>query len=199
MKLIWTHSTRSAPTRKSCSMWAMVGRGRGSELASLFRPLLKTIRRYGYCQWPLIYKADCKLIGYCSFVNIDDAPEIGWRLAREYWGRGLATEAAQTVFKHGTETLALQRMIATVHAADVASIRVIEKLGMMLMKRFDRDGREVMLYSMDMSDLGSCRTLQRSSCPVARQFAEWYSRWNGRQVSGTRSSRCHLFVDKFQR
>jgi len=108
-------------------------------------------RQHGYCQWPLIHKADRRLIGYCGFVNTDDAPEIGWRLVPEYWGQGLATEAAKAVFRHGTETLALQRVIANVHAANVASIRVIEKLGMTLVKRFDRDGQEVMLYSMNAS------------------------------------------------
>lgn len=111
----------------------------------------ESFRQHGYCQWPLIHKADRRLIGYCGFVNTESTPEIGWRLAPEYWGQGLATEAAQAVFKHGMATLGFQRVIATVHAANVASIRVIEKLGMTLVKRSDRDGREVMLYSTDAS------------------------------------------------
>ena len=114
---------------------------------------LETLQQHGYCQWPLIHKADGKLIGYCGFVNSDDAPEIGWRLAPEYWGQGLATEAARAVLTHGFETLGFQRVIATVQAANVASIRVIEKLGMTLVENFDRDGREVMLYSVDAGSL----------------------------------------------
>ena len=107
------------------------------------------LRENGYCQWALIHKADGKLIGYCGFVNTDDDREIGWRLAPEYWGNGLATEAARAVLKHGIETLGFQRVIATVQAANVASIRVIEKLGMTLVERFDRDGQEVLVYSVD--------------------------------------------------
>ena len=107
------------------------------------------LRENGYCQWALICKADGKLIGFCGFVNSDDAPEIGWRLAPEYWGQGLATEAARAVLNHGIETLGFQRVIATVQAANVASIRVIEKLGMTLVESFDRDGREVLVYSVD--------------------------------------------------
>ncbi len=76
-------------------------------------------------------------------------------LAPESWGQGLATEAARAIFKHGTETLGFQQVIATVQTANVASIRVIEKLGMTLVKSFDRDGREVMLYSKDTSSLKS--------------------------------------------
>jgi ribosomal-protein-alanine N-acetyltransferase len=106
-------------------------------------------REHEYCQWALIYKADGKLIGYCGFVNTNDDREIGWRLAPEYWGQGLATEAARAVLTHGIETLGFQRVIATVQTMNVASIRIIEKLGMSLVGRFDRDGREVLVYSVD--------------------------------------------------
>jgi ribosomal-protein-alanine N-acetyltransferase len=107
------------------------------------------LREHGFCQWPLIHKADGKLIGYCGVVNTDTNPEIGWRLAPEYWGQGLATEAAKAVLTHGIKTLGFQRVIATVQTANVASIRVIEKLGMTLVERYDRDGREIMLHSAD--------------------------------------------------
>ena len=105
------------------------------------------LRENGYCQWALICKADGKLIGYCGFVKSDNDSEIGWRLAPEYWGQGLATEAASRVFTHGIETLGFQRVIATVQASNLASIRIIEKLGMTLVESFDRDGQEVLVYS----------------------------------------------------
>ena len=107
------------------------------------------LQEHGYCQWALIHKADGLLIGYCGFVKSDNTPGIGWRLAPEHWGQGLATEAARAVLKHGIETLRFQRAIATVQAANVALIRVIEKLGMTLVERFDRGGREVLVYSAD--------------------------------------------------
>ena len=49
-------------------------------------------REHGFCQWALIHKVDGELIGYCGFVNSDDATEIGWRLAPEYWGKGQPCE-----------------------------------------------------------------------------------------------------------
>ena len=113
------------------------------------------LREHGFCQWPLIRKSDGKLIGYCGFVNSDDESEIGWRLASEYWGNGLATEAARAVLTHGIQTLGFPRVIATVQAANVASIRVIEKLGMTLVENFDRDGRAVLVYSVDAGCLTS--------------------------------------------
>ncbi len=107
------------------------------------------LHEHGFCQWPLIYKASQELIGSCGFVNTNTDPEIGWRLAPKYWGQGLATEGARTVLKHGIQTLGFQRVIATVEAKNVASIRIIEKLGMTLVEKFDGDGREIMLYTAD--------------------------------------------------
>lgn len=108
---------------------------------------IDTLQEHGYFQWAVIHKADQHLIGYCGFVKTTTAPEIGWRMAPEYWGQGLATEAARATLKHGIEKLGFQRVIATVQAANLASIRVIQKLGMMLEKSFDRDGREVRVYA----------------------------------------------------
>ena len=123
-----------------CLVWSRQRTGQ------FIKSAIDTSRQHGYCQWAVIHKADQQLIGYCGFVKTDTAPEIGWRLAPEYWAQGLATEAARATLKHGIETLGFQKVIATVQAANTASIRVIEKLGMTLEKSFDRDGREVLVY-----------------------------------------------------
>lgn len=107
---------------------------------------------HGFCQWPLIHKADSSLIGYCGFVMSDEAPEIGWRLARAYWGQGLATEAALAVLNHGLSTIGFERVIATVQTENAASIRVIEKLGMERETSFERDGKEVIVYAANGRD-----------------------------------------------
>lgn len=106
----------------------------------------------GFCQWPVIHKETSTLIGFCGFVPTDDGAEIGWRLAKESWGQGLATEAARAVLKHGFETLGFQRVIATVQSPNLASIRVVEKLGMKAESRFPRNGREVILFSIKNND-----------------------------------------------
>lgn len=102
----------------------------------------------GFCQWPVIDKTDAVLIGFCGLVPASHRVEIGWRLAQEAWGRGLATEAARAVLKHGFETLGFQRIIATVQSPNRASIRVAEKLGMKAESSLHRNGREVILFSI---------------------------------------------------
>ena len=56
--------------------------------------------------------------------------EIGWRLRREAWGRGFATEAARRLLDYGLEELGLAEIVADIHPGNLASIRVAEKIGM---------------------------------------------------------------------
>lgn len=105
-------------------------------------------RELGYCRWAVIHKKDAKLIGFCGYVPTDGVPEIGWRLAKEYWGRGLATEAAKNVLDFGLHTLGMRRVIATVQKRNAASLRVVEKLAMTYESSFERLGQKVLLFSI---------------------------------------------------
>ncbi|HEU4700928.1 MAG TPA: GNAT family N-acetyltransferase [Conexibacter sp.] len=70
-------------------------------------------------------------VAYPTFLpQLAERPEIGWRLARRAWGRGLATEAALAVRAHAFGTLALPELISIVHPENARSQRVATKLGM---------------------------------------------------------------------
>lgn len=56
--------------------------------------------------------------------------EIGWRLVRDAWGRGIASEAAQVLVQHAFDTLGLQEIVADIAAENVGSLNVAKKLGM---------------------------------------------------------------------
>jgi RimJ/RimL family protein N-acetyltransferase len=58
------------------------------------------------------------------------AVEVGWRLARAYWDRGLATEAALVVLDYGFEQLGLDEIVSFTSTTNLRSQRVMEKLGM---------------------------------------------------------------------
>ena len=58
------------------------------------------------------------------------AVEIGWRLAFECWGRGLATEGARAVVRYGFAELGLKSIVSFTVPANLRSRRVMEKLGM---------------------------------------------------------------------
>ena len=58
------------------------------------------------------------------------AVEVGWRLASDVWGRGLATQGGRAGFEWGFGGLGLDRIISIIDPDNVASVRVAEKLGM---------------------------------------------------------------------
>jgi RimJ/RimL family protein N-acetyltransferase len=58
------------------------------------------------------------------------AVEVGWRLARDHWGNGYATEGARASLVHGFGELGLAQIISIIDPGNAASIRVAERLGM---------------------------------------------------------------------
>lgn len=72
-------------------------------------------------------------IGICFLELSAEEPReanLGYLLSRQYWGQGYATEAARAVLDFGFRVLGLHRIYATCRPANVASSRVMEKLGM---------------------------------------------------------------------
>jgi RimJ/RimL family protein N-acetyltransferase len=65
--------------------------------------------------------------------------EIGWRLAFDYWGRGLATEGARTVLRYAFNELGLPSVVSFTVPANLRSRRVMQKLGMFHDPRDDFD------------------------------------------------------------
>jgi RimJ/RimL family protein N-acetyltransferase len=61
---------------------------------------------------------------------VEECVEIGWRLAREHWGRGYATEAASRALSFGFERLGLAEIVSFTAVGNTRSRRVMEKLGM---------------------------------------------------------------------
>jgi ribosomal-protein-alanine N-acetyltransferase len=56
--------------------------------------------------------------------------EIGWRLAYEHWGRGLATEGARAVLRHAFEPLSIPRLVSFTTQTNLRSRSVMERIGM---------------------------------------------------------------------
>ncbi len=104
----------------------------------------------GFCLWKLVPKEGGGLIGFCGLQPLPEMGEIeiGWWLARAWWGRGLATEAARVALRDGFARVGLPRIVAIAQPANTASIGIMLKLGM----RFDRiaesRGIPVVLYAL---------------------------------------------------
>jgi ribosomal-protein-alanine N-acetyltransferase len=87
---------------------------------------------HGFTLWALVERATGELLGDCGLIHLDGGPEIevGYRLRRDRWGLGYATEAARACVAHGFEALGLDRVCGVTHPANVASQRVLQKCGM---------------------------------------------------------------------
>lgn len=87
---------------------------------------------HGFGRWGCVHKPDNKLIGFSGLKYIDELDEVdlGFRFLPEYWGRGLATESGLACIRFGFGTMGLERIIALVLPDNVASRRVLTKVGM---------------------------------------------------------------------
>jgi ribosomal-protein-alanine N-acetyltransferase len=107
----------------------------------------------GYGLWALTRReADDtnaeRLIGVCGFWFFHEPPELEllYMLSEDCWGRGLAVEAARAVMQYGFAALGMTRIQASTDAPNVASVRVMEKLGMTFLKQETRDGLDTIFY-----------------------------------------------------
>ncbi|WP_254509611.1 GNAT family N-acetyltransferase [Anatilimnocola floriformis] len=109
--------------------------------------------KWGFGLWAVVERESQQTIGYCGLSRFDDIAgqpetEIGFRLARDKWGCGYATEAAAAVREYAFNSLGLSRLIAIIDPRNVASIRVAEKTGL----RFEKDATfkevAVSIYSL---------------------------------------------------
>ena len=109
--------------------------------------------KWGFGLWAVVLRADSTLVGYCGltrFDNIDGQAEVelGYRLAPEYRGQGLATEAARLVQAYAFNTLGLRRLVSIISPENAQSIRVAEKTGFRYEKSVEGPaGRMQRLYS----------------------------------------------------
>ena len=129
--------------------------------------LLALYEQYeGYGYWAAVEKSSQAFIGWFFFkpavhalyfnptlANESDI-ELGYRLRKAAWGQGYATEGSKALILKGFSELATQRVVAVALAANVASVRVLEKAGLKLENRFiyEGHGQEVVIYALDKDD-----------------------------------------------
>lgn len=89
---------------------------------------------WAYSWWALIEVETGELVGAVGLQHLGhdraNPHEIGWRLRRDRWGQGLASEAARTVMDHAFTVVAAPKVCAIRHPDNVNSRRVMERLGM---------------------------------------------------------------------
>jgi RimJ/RimL family protein N-acetyltransferase len=90
----------------------------------------------GYSFFAADLLAEDRFVGWVGLNKVADDPEInglteiGWFVDQAFWGQGLATEGASAALDYGFSSLGLDRIIARYHTENVASGRVMQRIGM---------------------------------------------------------------------
>jgi len=106
--------------------------------------------RHGFALWSVIERASGRVVGDCGLQMLEGGPdvEVGYKLGREYRGRGYATEGARASLDFGFEQAGLDRIVAVTSPVNRPSRNVMEKLGMTLVGPGRHYGRETVLYEI---------------------------------------------------
>ena len=88
-------------------------------------------QRLGYSFWAVIERSSGALIGDAGLYRTPTGEvELGYTLGLQWWGRGYATEAASAWLECAFSSLGIFEVVALAEPANVASLHVLEKLGM---------------------------------------------------------------------
>jgi RimJ/RimL family protein N-acetyltransferase len=94
--------------------------------------------------WVVVEPQTGSFLGWVSLRLQDEAGDLDYRFRRDFWGRGYATEAVSAVLADAFERLELSRVAAQTMAVNLASRRVMERLGMRHERTFFADYPEAL-------------------------------------------------------
>lgn len=125
-------------TRELCEKWIAVS--------------LNNYRTKGFGASAVIEKETGAFIG-CSGIVYDperQEPEIIYAFHPQSWGKGYASELVPAMLKYGFDQCKLPHILATIHSDNLASQRIVEKAGMVLVaKESESDGSFSLVYRME--------------------------------------------------
>ncbi len=108
--------------------------------------------RLGYGWFAIFNKENQDFMGQCGLQCLEGKPdakdtELAFVIAKQYWGHGYATEAAQAVLEFGMNTAGLRRFVAVTMEDNIPSQRVLDKLHFQVEGKRELYGRTVLYYS----------------------------------------------------
>jgi RimJ/RimL family protein N-acetyltransferase len=90
----------------------------------------------GWSNWAVELRESSEFIGFTGLsvprrtFSFSPCVEVGWRLARQFWGRGFATEAARAALRVAFERLSLSEIVSFTAVGNLRSRAVMERIGM---------------------------------------------------------------------
>lgn len=111
----------------------------------------------GFGRWTVVLKETHEVIGWCGlkYIASVDEVDLGYRLKRKYWNKGYATEACKTSLDIGFNQYNVDLIVGRTMTDNVASRRVLEKIGMTYWKEFDFEEHPGVYYRFFKKDYES--------------------------------------------
>jgi [ribosomal protein S5]-alanine N-acetyltransferase len=105
---------------------------------------------------------DNKFLGWCGLKYFPDTKDvdIGFRFHKKFWGNGYAVEASKAILKYGFEDLNLKKILARSMPQNLASIKVLQKLGMTYRGIFNDPTypHGFVLYELTAEEFAKCKS-----------------------------------------
>ena len=104
--------------------------------------------RYGFGLWRASRRSDGVFVGMCGLLKRDTlpGPDIGFAFLERHWGKGYAQEAARAVMDDARERLGIRRILGVTAPHNLASGRVLEKVGLRFVDVREVGGKESRFY-----------------------------------------------------
>jgi ribosomal-protein-alanine N-acetyltransferase len=120
------------------------------ECAAALASVLEHWERQGYGIWAMLERDTGAWAGQVGLRYHDDRreAELLYALHKEFWGRGLTTEAAEACVRYGFEVIGLPHLFAVAWPENAASRRVMEKLGMRYQQTAPFNGVTAVWYTL---------------------------------------------------
>ena len=129
-------------------------------LSKRIRFYISCYEKFGFGSCAMIWKPTGEMIGSAGIQPLEDSGEIevGYNMIKEFWGRGIGTEAARGWLEYGFGTAGLERIVAVAIEENRASTHIMEKLGMRYEKTELHYGTDCAFYAISKEEFQKLNT-----------------------------------------
>lgn len=122
----------------------------------------RNFARRGFGFWAMQLRSDAdEIVGFCGYRVFEDSgePELLYGILPRCWGKGLVTEAGHAVIRDGFERNGFARIIAATDTPNQSSVKVMQRLGMVFLKRGEFHGLDTVFFELTPEDYAAHREL----------------------------------------
>ncbi len=139
-----------------------LGKNPVTNLAQIDQAISSIRQQYidnGIARWAIIDKKTNDFIGWAGLKLVTETTnnhinyyDLGYRLRKEYWGKGIATECAVAALKYGFTELSTNEIYAIVECENIGSNKILSKIGFQLIETFTLDHELHNWYKIEKKD-----------------------------------------------